>query len=257
MFIPIEEKGHSIFMKYFTFLKRIITFKKYPLFRTVNFRQLLLNIFIISLLVALPNIIALFQTVQATSEIASIESEVPDFEIINGEYIGKTDTISINDRKILFTEDYKTNDMPGIEEDVFLGFLKDGIYIKDVQDSGLDYSYIGQVSNDEELKTFIDQQTSSLYFYVMVYSVLYLALIIFFTVLLMSAVNYLLHFSAVAAKKKSRFMNWFKISSFITVIMLIPITILTIFSGMSLWWLYFLSLPFYFHYFRKLPVMKT
>lgn len=244
-------------MKYLTFFKRILTFEKYPLFRTVNFRQLLLNIFIISLLVSLPNIITLFQTVQAASGIGDIESEVPDFEIINGEYAGQTGTVTAGGREILFTEDLETGNVDEIGEDVFIGFLKDGIYIKDVQDSGLDYSYIGQVNNDEDLKTFIDQQTSSLYFYVMVYSVLYLALITFFAVILMWAGNYILHLAAVAAKKKSRLMNWFKISSFITVLMLIPIIVITIFSGMSLWWLYFLALPFYYHYFRKLPVMKT
>ena len=244
-------------MKYFTFLKRIIAFEKYPLFRTVNFRQLLLNIFLVSLLIALPNIITLFQTDQAASGIGNIGSEVPDFEIIDGEYVGETEKIFINGGEILFTENLTTSNPAEISNDVFLAFLKDGIFIKDVQDSGLDYSYIGQVNNDEELKTFIEQQTSSLYFYVLVYSVLYLSLIIFFAVLLMSAGNYVLHLSAVAAKKKSRFMNWFKISSFITVIMLIPIMIFTIWFGTGLWWLYLLSLPFYFHYFRKLPVMKA
>lgn len=244
-------------MKYFTFFKRIITFEKYPLFRTVNFRQLLLNIFIISLLVSLPNIVTLFQTVQAASGLGDIESRVPDFEITDGEYVGETETIAISGRSVLFTGELKTDNIEEISSDVFLGFLKDGIYIKDVQNSGLDYSYIGQVSNDEELKTFIDQQTSSLYFYVLVYSALYLALIMFFSVILMSAGNYLCHLAAVLAKRKSRFMNWFKISSFITVLMLIPIILINLFTVMSLWWLYFLSLPFYYYYFKKLPVMKT
>lgn len=244
-------------MKYFTFFKRIITFEKYPLFRTVNFKQLLLNIFIISLLVSLPNIITLFQTVQAASGIGDFESEVPDFEIISGEYIGETQTITISGRQVLFTDEMTVENDEEINNDVFLGFLKDGIYIKDVQDSGLDYSYIGEVNSDEDLKVFINQQTSSLYFYVFIYSILYLSLIVFFTVVLMSIGNYILHIAAVAARKKSRFMNWFKISSFISVLILIPIILVNLWSSAALWWLYFLSLPFYYYYFKKLPVMKA
>jgi len=244
-------------MKYFTFFKRIVTFEKYPLFRTVNFRQLLLNIFIISLLVSLPNIISLFQTVQAASGIADIESEVPDFEIVDGEYTGETGILSVGGRKVLFTGEIAVGDTEDIKDDIFLGFLKDGIYIKDVQNSDFGYSLIGQVNNDEDLKTFIDQQTSSLYFYVMVYNVFYILLIMFFAVLLMSAGNYPLHFIAERMHKKSRFMNWFKISSFITVLMLIPIVLIAIFTGSGLWWLYFLSAPFYYHYYRKIPMVKT
>lgn len=244
-------------MKYFTFFKRIVTFEKYPLFRTVNFRQLLLNIFIISLLVSLPNIISLFQTVQAASGIGDIGSDVPDFEIVDGEYTGETGTLSVGERKILFTGETTAGDTGEIDDDIFLGFLKDGIYIKDVQNSDFGYSLIGQVKDDEDLKMFIDQQTSSLYFYVMVYSVFYILLIMFFAVVLMSAGNYILHFAAERMHKKSRFMNWFKISSFITVLSLIPIVLIALFTGMNLWWLYFLSLPFYNHYYRKLPVMKT
>src|SRR5699024_3710190 len=106
-------------MKYFTFFKRIVTFEKYPLFRTVNFRQLLLNIFIISLLVSLPNIISLFQTVQAASGIGDIGSDVPEFEIVDGEYTGETGRLSVGDRKRLYTCETSAADTGEIDEHIF------------------------------------------------------------------------------------------------------------------------------------------
>src|SRR5699024_1449348 len=134
-------------MKYFTFFKRIVTFEKYPLFRTVNFRQLLLNIFIISQLVSLPNIITLFHRAHASSAKCDIGSDVADFEIVDGEYTGEAGTLSVGDRKILFTGETTAGDTGEIDDDIFLGFLKDGIYIKDVQNSDFGYSLIGQVKD--------------------------------------------------------------------------------------------------------------
>lgn len=244
-------------MKYFTFFKRLLTFKKYPLFRTANFKHMLINILLISILIALPNIISLFQSVNATSGLADLESEIPDFRIVDGEYVGETDTVSIRGNDILFSGDMATDDMVNRDSGILIGFLRDGIYIRDVQNSGFDYSYISQVETDEDLKTFIEQQTSSLYFYVIVYIVFYVAVIMFFAVIFLSVGVYVLHLISQLMKKKSRFMNWFKFSTFATVAVLVPMIAIQLTAGPLLWWLYLLTLPFYYHYYAKLPKVKA
>ncbi|WP_271401294.1 DUF1189 family protein [Salinicoccus roseus] len=244
-------------MKYFTFFKRLLTFKKYPLFRTANFKHMLINIMIISILIALPNIISLFQSVNATSGLGSLESEIPDFRIVDGEYVGETETVSIRGNDILFSEDMTKDEMKDESSSILIGFLKDGIYIRDVQNSGFDYSYISQVETDEDLETFIDQQTSSLYFYVLVYIVFFVAVIMFFAVIFLSAGIYVLHLISQLMKKKSRFMNWFKFSTFATVAVLVPMIAIQLTAGPLLWWLYLLTLPFYYHYYAKLPKVKA
>ncbi|MXQ50182.1 DUF1189 domain-containing protein [Salinicoccus hispanicus] len=243
-------------MKYFTFYKRFLTFNKYPLFRTANFKHMLINILLISLLIALPNIVSLFQSVSATTSLANIESEMPEFTIVDGQYVGESKTVQIHGNSILFSENRSTADITGADQDILVGFLKDGIYIRDVQGGGFDYSYISQVRTGEDLETFIKQQTSSLYFYVTVYIVFYTAVIMFFAVILLSIGAYVMNLISTGLKKKSRFMNWFKFSTFATVLALIPIIGIQLAAGSALWWLYLATLPFYFHYYRKLPAMK-
>lgn len=242
-------------MKLFTFYKRLLTFEKYPLFRTANFKHMLLNIFVISLLISLPNIIALFQSANAAAGLADIESEIPEFSIIDDQYVGEDETVSINGNDILFSSEVATDSIE--DRNVLIGFVKDGIYIRDVQNTGFDYSYLGDVKDDEGLKTFISQQSSSLYFYVSVYVVIFLLVIMFFSVIFMSVIAYLFHTSSVLLKRKSRFMNWYKFISFATAFILLPMALIELLSGSMFWSLYLLTLPFYIHYFRKLPVMKT
>ena len=242
-------------MKLFTFYKRLLTFEKYPLFRTANFKHMLLNIFVISLLIALPNIIALFQSANAAAGLADIESEIPEFSIVDGQYVGEDETVSIKGNDVLFSSEVATDSVE--DRNVLIGFVKDGIYIRDVQNTGFDYSYIGDVKDDEGLKTFISQQSSSLYFYVSVYVVFFIFVVMFFSVIFMSILAYLFHTSSVLLKRKSRFMNWYKFISFATAFILLPMALVELLSGSMLWSLYLLTLPFYIHYFRKLPVMKT
>lgn len=241
-------------MKYFDYFKSVVTFKNYPLFRAAHFRYLMLNIFIISILIALPHIITLFQTVQTVSGLDDIADEIPQFEIVDGEYIGETGSVSIGEDSVFFTGRYKTEASEELDDDVLFAFLRDGIYIRDIQNADLDYAYIGEIDDEADLKAFIDRQTSSLYFYMLIYIVFYVSIIMFFTVILMTIGNYIPHLLSLLYKKKTRFMSWFKFSTFVTVLMLIPIITFQSAFDVNLWWLYFLSLPFYYHYFRKIPV---
>ncbi|GAB3071596.1 DUF1189 family protein [Salinicoccus sesuvii] len=244
-------------MKYFTFYKRLLSFKKYPLFRTANFKHMLINIMVISILIALPNVVSLFQSVNATAGLSDIESEIPEFEIVDGKYVGDSKTIEIHGSTILFSENRTTADLTvSADQDVLIGFLRDGIYIRDVQGGGLDYSYISEIKTDEDLETFIEQQTSSLYFYALVYVVFYTSVIMFFTVILLSIGVYAMHTISVGLRKKSRFMNWFKFSTFATITALVPIIVIQLVFGSALWGIYIATIPAYIHYYRKLPTLK-
>jgi hypothetical protein len=243
-------------MNYFEYFKRLVTFKKYPLFRTVPFRYLLLNILVLSILIAAPNIVSLVVSVNATSHLTDESTELPDFTIDNSIYYGETEVVNIGEQNILFTEELSIDDNDEIDEDILLGFLKDGIYIQNVQNNGFSYSLIGDVSNDEELQEFIDNQLSSLYFYIVMYGLIYVILIytITFTVLLLGSL--IVSFFSKLMHKKSDYMNWFKIASYITVLFYVPVFVISLFVCMPLWFLYIFTLPFYMYYYKKLPALK-
>lgn len=241
---------------YFGYFKRLLTFKKYPLFRTVPFRYLLLNILLISILMSLPNITSLISSVNATSHLTDVSTELPKFTIEDEIYHGETSMIEIGNRKILFTEEVTTHQFDEENSDILVGFLKDGIYIQNVQNNGFTYSLLGDVSNDEELQEFIDNQLSSLYFYISMYALIYLIVIytVVFSALLIGAI--LVNLLCKLTRKKSDYMNWFKVASYITVVLYIPIFIFEYFINVPLWYLYGLSIPFYVYYYKKLPPLK-
>lgn len=241
---------------YLGYLKRLITFKKYPLFRTIPFRYLLLNILIISILIAAPNVFSLISSVNATSHLTDSSTDLPEFTIQNEMYHGDTQLVEIGSQKVLFTEDLTTEETGDIDDDILIGFLKDGIYVQNVQNSGFSYSLLGGVSNDSELQTFIDNQLSSLYFYIVMYALIYIVLIytLVFTVLLTGSL--LIISVSRLLNKKSDYMNWFKLSSYVTALFYIPFFLLNLFINTPLWYLYVLMLPFYVYYIKKLPALK-
>ena len=89
-------------MKYFEYLKRILTFKKYPLFRTVPFKQVLLNVLIIGIILSVPSITHQQDTRAAMEKLNQVESQIPTFEIKNNTYYGENKTIDENGFMISF-----------------------------------------------------------------------------------------------------------------------------------------------------------
>lgn len=241
---------------YFNYFIRVLTFKKYPLFRTVNFRYLIYNLIIITALMILPNAISLLSTVNQVGELSNIDEAIPSFEISNGEYSGENRLIEVNDLTFIFDENIMSDDLSMIPDDVVAGFIQDGIYIDNLQNEVLPYFYISNIDNQDDLTEFIDTHLSSIYFYYFIYLTLQFFLMIVMVILLLSAIVYVFDLVSRMSQKKSRFMNWFKFVTFICIILLIPYIIIEVMLNRSLYFFILFSIPFIVHFYRKLPPAK-
>lgn len=246
-------------MKYFEFIKRLATFKKYPLFRTVPFRYLLLNILLLSIFISLPFITSLLATLNTFGQIGEITetgNEIPEFEIVNGKYVGEDISYDVNHNIVLFTEDISTEETEQLDENVLFAFLQDGIYIKDIQNGTFSYSFIGDITDNESLEQFVSSQMSSLYFYIFIYITIYIVVIYFFIFTLLLFLSLLLSFIAKLAGRKTDYMNWFKIGSYIMMLLALPIGIIAVYTEIFYWVILVIALVPYIYYFKKLPKQK-
>ncbi len=238
---------------YYNYFIRALTFKKYPLFRTVNFRYLIYNLIIITILMILPNAISLLSTVNQVGELSSIDEAIPAFEIEDGEYHGENKIIEVNDLTFIFDADITSDDVSMIPDDVVAGFIRDGIYIDNLQNEVLGYFYISNIKNQDDLTEFIDTHLSSIYFYYFVYLTLQFFLMIVMVILVLSVIMYALDLFSRLTNKKSRFMNWFKFATFICIILLIPYIIIMVLFKWPPYFIILFSIPFIVHFYRKLP----
>lgn len=243
-------------MKYFDFIKRLVTFKKYPLFRTVPFRYLLLNILILSIFISLPVIISLISTISTFGQLDEIGDDIPEFTIDGGTYNGEEKTIELNDNQVLFTANINRDEADQLDDKVLFAFLEDGIYISDIQNGTFTYSFIGDIKDKASLEQFVSSQMSSLYFYIFIYITIYVVVIYFFIFTLMLFASLLFSFIASMMKKKTDYMNWFKIGSYITMLLSIPVGIIATLTGTFYWALFILAIIPYFVYYNKLPAQK-
>ncbi|HBV22493.1 MAG TPA: hypothetical protein DEB42_01695 [Jeotgalicoccus sp.] len=243
-------------MKYFEFIKRLATFKKYPLFRTVPFRYLLLNILLLSIFISLPFITSLLATVNTFSSLSEIGDEIPEFQIENGKYQGEEKLLDLNGQQILFTPVISQDDTAELGDPVLFAFLSDGIYINDIQNGTFSYSFIGDITDNESLEQFVSSQMSSLYFYIFIYITIYVVVIYFFIFTLMLFLSLFLSFIANLAGRKTDYMNWFKIGSFILMLLALPIGIIAVYTEVFYWVILVIALIPYIYYFKKLPKQK-
>ena len=243
-------------MKYFEFIKRLATFKKYPLFRTVPFRYLLLNILLLSIFISLPFITSLLSTVNTFSNLSEVSDEIPEFQIEDGEYRGTEKMISLNEHEILFTPEISRDESEKLSDSVLFAFLRDGIYINEIQNGTFSYSFIGDITDNESLEQFVSSQMSSLYFYIFIYITIYVIVIYFFIFTLMLFLSLLLSFIANLMKKKTDYMNWFKIGSYIMMLLSLPLGFISIYTETFYWVILAIALIPYIYYFKKLPNQK-
>lgn len=242
---------------YFNYFVRALTFKKYPLFRTVNFRYLLYNLILITLLLILPSAISLFQTVNQINSVSGVEDEIPPFEIRDEQYFGESEEITIREETFIFDENLTSDDASSLDQHIFAGFIQDGIYIRELQNDVLGYFYIGGIQDDKDLKAFIETHLSSIYFYYFVYLTLQFLLMIVLTIVSLIVIVYALDVFSRMMKKKSRFMNWFKFVTFICIILLVPFVLIHIIFGYTFYLIALLSIPFIVHYYNKLPANRN
>ncbi|CEA00018.1 hypothetical protein BN1048_00773 [Jeotgalicoccus saudimassiliensis] len=243
-------------MKYFEFIKRLATFKKYPLFRTVPFRYLLLNILLLSVFISLPFITSLLATVNTFSNLDEVSGDIPEFVIDSGEYRGDEKMIALNEHKVLFTGEISKDEADSLDGEILFAFLRDGIFISDIQNGTFSYSFIGDIKDNESLQQFITDQSASLYFYVLIYITIYVVVIYFLLFTVMLFLSLFLSFVASLMKKKTDYMNWFKIGSYIMMLLSLPIGIAAVYTGMFYWAVLLIALFPYIYYFKKLPDQK-
>src|SRR5699024_771589 len=137
-------------------------FKKYPLFRTVPFKQVLLNVLIIGIILSVPSITHQQDTRAAMEKLNQVESQIPSFEIKNNTYYGENKTIDENGFMISFSNS------EDIDTKVDISFQKNGIYISGFEDQVLPYSNFGEIENDEDLKEYANQQSKDKLFIMLI-----------------------------------------------------------------------------------------
>src|SRR5699024_9652823 len=153
-------------MNYFTYFKRLVKFEKYPLFRTVPFKYLLLNILIIGILLSIPNMLSFINTNKFESTLDEVKDNIPKFEIINYENYDDEATIASSKGKIIFTSNTLNT------KDAFISMQKQGIEIQNMTEDYLSYSSFDKFKNDQELKNYIDTHKNSATFFFIVYSII-------------------------------------------------------------------------------------
>lgn len=237
-------------MDYLKYFKRLLKFEKYPLFRTVPFKYLLLNILIIGILLSVPYMLSFFNTNQFANALSEVKDEIPHFEIKDGYYVGDEKTLTTSKGRIVFTEE----SLP--LEDAFIIFQHQGIQIHNMTEDYLPYSIFNKFNNENELKQYIDTHTKSTGFFFAVYSIIQIIVMAAFSFTLLLLLSFILNKIASMRNKRTDYMNWFKIISYSFVIPTILFTILKLITGKELWFIYIIVLIFLIYYDKKLPVFK-
>ncbi|MGO1922564.1 MAG: hypothetical protein ACTH14_01905, partial [Jeotgalicoccus sp.] len=80
--------------------------------------------------------------------------------------------------------------------------------------------------------------------------------IYFFIFTLMLFLSLFLSFIANLAGKKTDYMNWFKIGSYIMMLLTLPIAIISVYTEVFYWVILIFALIPYIYYFKKLPKQK-
>lgn len=237
-------------MKYFEYLKRILTFKKYPLFRTVPFKQVLLNVLIIGIILSVPSITHQQDTTAAMEKLNQVESQIPTFEIKNNTYYGENKTIDENGFLISFSNS------EDIDTKVDISFQKNGIYISGFEDQVLPYSNFGEIENDEDLKEYANQQSKDKLFFMSVFISIQVFVLASFAFIILLVLSFIFDFISKRLNRKSDYMNWLKLESFAFVVAsIVQLFVLIIFRETT-FIVYVLTVPFLIYYFMKLPILK-
>lgn len=207
---------------YFNHLKRLIQIDKYPMFRTVKMRYVLLHILMLAMLLSMFNISNAFTTFQTVAALTSAETtSIPDFKVVDGILkIEKEHSLKLNDVTVTFSPKQKSPAQNHITLD------KDEILLSNT--TRVKYSNINMFQDKASLIQFLNTFTNSIYFYFIIYALLLLSTQYFLITVKIIAVSALSHIAARLFNRKSRYMNWLKINTFIytlpTLILMISVS---------------------------------
>lgn len=237
-------------MKYIEYLRRLLTFQKYPLFRTVPFKQVLLNILIMGILLSIPALITQLNTTEAMDQLSKVQQDFPNFEIKDEEYHGEEKIIDNYGIKIKFTEDEK------IDPDYDVMFLKNGIFINGFENNEIPYVNFKEINDDDALKEYVNQQSQNRVFFFIVYTTIQVFVLAAFSFILLLVLSFVLDFISKQLNKKSDYMNWLKVESFTFMIATLLYTVIQLLFHHSSFIIFIVTLPFLLFYFSKLPLQK-
>ncbi|WP_414046275.1 DUF1189 family protein [Macrococcus equi] len=194
---------------YIKSIKRLFRPSQYPLFRTVKLRYIFLHIFLIALLFSIPNSLHFLNVINLASElIDKNQDDIPEFQIKDNHLnISQPRDIRVNDYVIRFSTE---NSHPA--ENIII-FQKDGIQVD--RFAFLSYQNLPMFHDKSSFIDFLKTYTSSRYFYFGLIISILLFIQFTTTVIKIILVSSAAHLLAILSKKKSRFMNWLKIITFI------------------------------------------
>jgi len=197
--------------RYRTALSRLLKPKKYPLYRITPLRYVFLHILLLALIMSSPGITHIYQSIATfTQLIEEKESEIPEFTINQGQLNlqrHEETTIALNNGTVTFTED-----VHGKPTDI-LTFTKDQLLIN--QMNPVDYHNLNMFEDKASMLELVKVYTQSSYFYFML--IVFVLVLFQFTIILLKAsfISLIAHWTALLFNRKSRFMNWFKMISFL------------------------------------------
>lgn len=204
-------------MQYIKELKRLFKHpSKYPMFRITKLRYIFLHILLLSLILIIPNSIQYIQITQNLSTLVNDEvTEIPDFEIDQNKMILSQDkSIKLNHHQTV--EFTKSNDFE-MKDHHLIVFKPNHIEISNYSDyTEISYGSLSSlVTNQDDLIKFIETINDSKYFYLS----LIVVFLLFFQFLSLSIKIGILafagHLLGMILRRKSRFMTWFKMMTFV------------------------------------------
>ena len=204
-------------MQYIKELKRLFKHpSKYPMFRITKLRYIFLHILLLSLILIIPNSIQYIQITQNLSTLVNDEvTEIPDFEIDQNKMILSQDkSIKLSHHQTV--EFTKSNDFE-MKDHHLIVFKPNHIEISNYSDyTEISYGSLSSlVTDQDDLIKFIETINDSKYFYLS----LIVVFLLFFQFLSLSIKIGILafagHLLGMILRRKSRFMTWFKMMTFV------------------------------------------
>lgn len=198
-------------MKYQLALARLFKPKKYALYRTTPLRYIFLHLLILSTLLAAPAASQFLQSMTSLSQLIAENSEdIPDFTIKNAQLHlpnHQEKVIHLNNGTVTFTE----NDA-GLASDQFT-FSKHHIMIKGIDP--ISYHNFSTITDRASMLDALTTFSSSIYFYFGLIAFALMMIQFFIILVKLASVSLAAHLAAVACRRKSRYMNWLKITTFL------------------------------------------
>ncbi|UTH12959.1 DUF1189 family protein [Macrococcus equipercicus] len=197
--------------KYTIALNRLLTPKKYPLYRTTPLRYVFLHLLLISLLMSAPGLTNSYLSISSFSQLVQEkERDIPDFQMVDHQLELPDDreqTIPLKGGTITFTEQRS-----GRSSDI-VTFTKDKLYIQSI--APITYSSLNMMDDKTSMIKQMKIYTQSSFFYFLLIALVLIIVQLTITIIKVSCVSLAAHGLASIARRKSRFMNWFKITAFL------------------------------------------